>query len=712
MSATFSEHWYRVAHLHPRLRSHIKVDRHCYRGDIWHVLKDPISGRLHRINAHGYRIVSRLDGRLSVQQIWDLAVAEGGDDAPTQPETIALLAQLHESESIQTESLPDVGELFGRAERRQKQQLRQRLNPLSLRVSLFDPTPLLKPLMPLAALLLRPWAAWAWLALVIAALALLAPQAGALHAYGAQHLSTPRMLLVLWLAYPVIKAVHELAHALAVRAWGGEVHDVGISLMMLMPVPYVDASSAAGFRQRRRRVMVSLMGILAETTLAALAALVWLHAADGMFREVAFATMLIGGVSTIVFNGNPLMRFDAYHALADGIESPGLATRSNAYWRWLMRRHLMGAAGAQPPVIAAGERGWLLGYGLAAGLYRAFVSVVIVSWLLSLHLVLGSLAALWFLTMAMGMPAYRLLRYVVDAAELERTRVRAWALAAVAIAAPLALVFWLPLPDHTRAGGVVWAPEQAQVRTEADGFVDHVAVQNGQPVRAGELIVQLRDPALDTELERVQARMLGLDVAYHNAIFKQPALANAVQQDIERARAELDRLQARIVALSVRSAAAGRVALRHAQDLPGVYLARGTLVAHVISAEQTSVRVVVSQADVARVQQQPGAIELRLANAPAHSLPASLHTQAPAAVRQLPSAALGDRGGGDIVTDPTDPDGLRTLEPMFSLDLVLPGRPQERIGMRAVARFDHGSSPLAQQWLRRIQQMFIGGFST
>ena len=502
---TFSDHWYRVAHLHPRLRSHVKVDRHCYRGEIWHVLKDPVSGRQHRLNELGYRIVARLDGRLSVQEVWDCAVAESGDSAPTQPETIALLAQLHEGELIQTESTPDVAALFDRAEQRRDKDRRQRLNPLSMRVGLFDPTPLLDALAPLGALVLRRWAAWAWLALVVATLALLAPLSSALGSYATQHLTTPRMLLILWLAYPVIKALHELAHALAVRVWGGDVREMGISVLMLMPVPYVDASSAAGFRERHRRVLVSLMGMLAETTLAALAALLWLAVADGVLREAAFATMLIGGVSTLLFNGNPLLRFDAYYALADAIESPGLAPRSNAYWRWLMRRYVMGVAGALPPAVAPRERRWLLGYGLAAGVYRILIALLIVSWLVGLHLILGALASLWFLTMALGRPAWKLLGYVTQAPELAGKRGSAGALAGLAVAAPLLLLFALPVPDGTRAEGVVWAPEQAQVRSEADGFIERVAVRDGQAVAAGELIVVLRDPTLDTDLERVQA---------------------------------------------------------------------------------------------------------------------------------------------------------------------------------------------------------------
>ena len=710
MSTTFSDHWYRVAQLHPRLRSHVRLDRHRYRGEIWHVLKDPISGRQHRLNALGWQVVARFDGRLSVQQVWDCAVAECGDDAPTQPEMIALLAQLHDGELIQTEGSHDVAALFDRADRRAGDDRSKRLNPMAVRVALFDPTPLLDRLAPHAEKLLRRWAAWAWLALVAGVLALLAPQAAALKTYAGLHLATPRLLIVLWIAYPLVKAIHEFAHALAVRAWGGEVREMGVSLLLLMPVPYVDASSATGFRERHRRVLVSLMGILAETTLAALAALLWMNVADGLLRDIAFAVMLIGGVSTVLFNGNPLMRFDAYHALADFIESPGLAARSGAYWRWLLRSRLLGVSDARAPAVAPGERGWLLGYGLASGVYRIGVAWFVVGWLLGFHLLLGALAALWLLTAAVARPLLRLVDYLRNSSELAGRRGRAAGWSALGVGGALLLLFALPLPDGTRAEGVVWVPEQAQVRARGEGFVERLLVADGEQVEAGAAIVMLRDPVLETALVRTEARLRGLDTAYHNVLFEQPAQANAVAQEMRRAEAERDRLQARLAALTVRSAVAGRVALAHPHDLDGAFLPRGTLVAYVLGDGQASVRVVVSQADVARVQRQPGAIAVRLADAPQTLLPARLLAQTPAALVQLPSAALGDRAGGSIVTDPADADGLRSLEPMFTFDLQVPRPAVERIGSRAWVRFDHGRRPLAQQAWLRLQQLFIGQF--
>jgi len=104
----------------------VQVDRHCYRGEVWHVLKDPLTGRNHRLNAIAYRIVGRLDGRLSLQQIWDLALEELGEEAPGQNEVIGILSQLHEAELISTEAATDVADLFVRRDRRERRQRSQR----------------------------------------------------------------------------------------------------------------------------------------------------------------------------------------------------------------------------------------------------------------------------------------------------------------------------------------------------------------------------------------------------------------------------------------------------------------------------------------------------------------------------------------------------------------------------------------------------------
>ncbi len=732
---TFSNQWHRVAGLHPRLHAHVRMLRHGYRGEIWHVLDDPVSGRQHRINPVAWALVARLDGRQSLQQIWDTVVAEHGSNAPTQPEVMALLGQLHEHALIGSEGRPDLAGLFEQQQRRRRRENLARRNPLAFRVPLANPARWLARCAGLARALFNPTAAALWCVLVFLALLLAGTQAGPLQAYAVRHLGQPQQLLMLWLAYPVVKAVHEAAHALAVRRWGGEVNEVGITLMLLLPVPYVDASAASAFRQRRRRMAVSLAGIAAEAALAACALLLWLAAADGVVREAAFAVMLIGGVSTLLFNGNPLVRMDAYHALADLLESPSLAPRSRAYWLYLARRWVLGLKQSRPPAVARGEKRWLLGYGAASTVYQTLLALAIVGWLISVHLVLGVLALAWFTVVMLVLPAHKLWRWARTAAELAPQRGRALVAGGLLAALPLLLLLALPVPATTRAQGVVWLPDHAVARAQADGFVQQVLAQDGSPVQAGAALLQLTDPALDAEDQALQARTRGVRAAQHQAVFNQSPQALVLTEQLSQLQAEAVRLQQRRAELTVRAGTAGTLALPRAADLPGTWVARGAVVAHVLAPGAGLVRVVVPQDDVARLQaggpatpaphgmpSMPQSVqpvppahtlvaEVRLASNPTQSHRAQLLSQTPAATRELPSALLGDRGQGPFATDPSDPKALRTLEPVFTLDLALPasaGVAAQQPGLRAWVRFDHGAEPLAWQWLRRVQQLFIG----
>jgi len=135
-----SPSWYRVAGLRPRLRSHVKIHRHHYRGELWYVLEDRVSRRMHRFNTVAHYLIGLMDGRRTVQEIWDSAAERFDDDAPTQDETIRLLGQLHSAEVLQSEVTPDVAELLRRARKGKPKTWVQNLrSPLSMRFPLFDP---------------------------------------------------------------------------------------------------------------------------------------------------------------------------------------------------------------------------------------------------------------------------------------------------------------------------------------------------------------------------------------------------------------------------------------------------------------------------------------------------------------------------------------------------------------------------------------------
>ena len=273
-----------------------------------------------------------MNGERSLQEIWDTVCDQLGDDAPTQDETIQLLARLHASDLLQADVPPDSLELFRRFERDERSRRWRRFaNPLSVRFPLLDPERFLTWALPAVQPLFGRLGFAVWLAVVFAASLLAGAHWHDLTHELADRALAPENLLILALVYPLVKALHECGHGFATKVWGGEVHEAGIVLLVLMPIPYVDASASTAFRSRRRRIVVSAAGMMVELFLAALALFVWLLVEPGTVRDAAWNVMLIGSLSTLLFNGNPLLRFDGYYVLADAVEIPNLKARSTQY---------------------------------------------------------------------------------------------------------------------------------------------------------------------------------------------------------------------------------------------------------------------------------------------------------------------------------------------------------------------------------------------
>ncbi len=269
MESLHSQHWYRVADLQPQLGPHVRVLRHVYRGERWFVLQDQLSGRHHRLNALAYEFVARMDGERSVDALWQALFATLGDDTPGQDELIHILSQLIDASLVQCELPPESAAILRRRDASRRQHRAAMLNPLSFRVPLWDPDAFLIRSLPALRWALRPATGLLWLALVLSAALVAFTHSDELIRHAASYTLTPRYLLLLWLCYPLIKALHELAHAYTVRTFGGEVHEMGVSFMLLLPVPYVDASAASAFPDKRRRMLVDAAGIAVELLVAA-----------------------------------------------------------------------------------------------------------------------------------------------------------------------------------------------------------------------------------------------------------------------------------------------------------------------------------------------------------------------------------------------------------------------------------------------------------
>ncbi|MGI9288638.1 MAG: site-2 protease family protein [Pseudomonadales bacterium] len=705
----FSAHWYRVQALKPQLRVHTKLHRHDYRGQIWYVLQDNSSSRYHRFSSAAYEFIGLMDGTRSVQEIWHRVNTLLGDDAPTQDDIIQLLAQLHSRDVLQCDIPADTDELFRRAEAQEKAQWQGRFkNPLSIRIPLVDPESWLNRSMVLVAPLFS-WPALLVYVIILGAAVLFAGVHWQdIRAEAMQHAFSAQNLLLIFLTYPIVKLLHEFGHAYAAKLEGGEVHEMGIMLLVLMPIPYVDASAATAFRSKYKRMLVGAAGIMVELLLAALAFFVWLSVEPGLIRNLAFDVMLIGSVSTLLFNGNPLLRFDAYYVLADAIAIPNLAQRSNRYIGYLLQRYAFGLRDATSPVNADGEASWFFVYAIASFVYRLLLLVVIGFYLVQTFFFVGVALTLWAAINQLLLPMGKHLVWLFNSPSLRFKRARALTLSTVVCASLAALLALVPVTSNSRHEGLVWAPQDARVHAGTNGFVVKLLAEPGSLVSKGQALIEMRDPLLVAKRDVAAAKVKELRARYFALRATDLVQAKLMQEELQAARAELVHAQERVDSLLITSNTDGKLIVPLAQDLPGQFINQGQTLGYVIERRQATARVVVGQADIDRVRRRLLKVEVRLASAMSEVLAARVVRDMPQASYRLPSKVLSTEGGGSFVTDAQDEQGVTTREKLFQYELQLPlPMSAAHIGTRVHVLFDHGAEPLAQQWYRRVRQLFL-----
>jgi putative peptide zinc metalloprotease protein len=709
----YSTNWYRVAGLKPRLRSHIEIHRHHYRDELWYVMQDHSSGRFQRFTPAAYQLIGLMDGRRTVQEIWDAGRARLGEDAPTQEDFVRLLSQLHAVDALQGDVQPDPAELAKRLEKRRfgwwKQSIR---SPLFVRFPMLDPERFLTRFRWLA----RPIFSWPglvlWLVVVIPALIQVGVHWTELTQNLADRVLAPQNLLILWLTFPFLKAFHEFGHAFAVKTRGGEVHEMGIMLLVFTPIPYVDASAASAFRKKRERALVGAAGMLIEFFFAALAVYVWLNAQPGPLRAVAFNVMLIAGVSSVLFNGNPLLRYDAYYILLDILEIPNLGSRGTRYLFYLIQRYLLGIKDMEPPLSTPGERVWFVVYTICAFLYRMSIYTAIVLFVAGKFFFVGVLFALWAAVNMLVIPVFKGLRFLFTSPQLNRRRLRAMAVSGLTIAAAAVVIVLVPVSLSTIAEGVIWIPDESFVRAGADGFVERIMAQPGEYVQENNPLIVCVDPLLPAQIRVLESRLRELKAVYTSQILKDRVAADITKDEMAHVRAQLEDARGREAELTIHSKHRGVFVAPMPEDMPGRFVHRGELLGYVLDPSTIAARVVVDQSDVDFVRSRTRSVTVRLPENFAQKVPAIIRRIVPAATDQLPSRTLSREGGGDIAIDPRDAMGTKAYQKVFLFDVeLLEQMTSYTVGGRVYVRFDHGKEPLFHRWYRSVRKLLLKRFN-
>lgn len=514
------------------------------------------------------------------------------------------------------------------------------------------------------------WGFSAWLIVVATGIYLLANDWTAfLHDSG--HVLLGDNWLWLGATWVALKIVHEACHAVACKRLGGDVHQVGFAWLVFVPVAYVDVTSSWRLTNKWRRATVAAAGMYGELLLAALA--IWLRhlSHSPIVDRWTCQAILLASVSTLLFNINPLMRFDGYYILADLAEIPNLYSIAPQRLANLVRRILFGPTaddGTADRDESSMRRVAILTYAMAAWVWRIFVSASIMFalafWLRGLGVLLAVFAAATWLLL----PALRTTRSI--AARLWASPVQRWNFVvrgAVLFGVPGFVLAFAPWPLADRAPGYVEFSPPTYVRVQTAGFLRDVLVADGQPVQVGQVLAMLENEPLAAEIValeidiaqteiRARLRFQEEDLAAYQV---ELAKLDAFQERLAEKRAEAEKL-------TLRATATGTLIAPRLQSRRDAFVPRGEELAVIGEPNRKEFRILVPQDELEVFTERVGQEVSLTVNGREQPIEAArLEQIRPRAVVQAEHPGLLASAGGPLAviaaTSRPDDEPLRTL---------------------------------------------------
>lgn len=545
--------------------------------EAFYFLEDTIRGKYFRLGVAEYEVFASLDGTHTLAEIAAATASRLGSRALTAEQVVALARWLVESGLAVTAATTAATRVANDDERRCERRVAG-WNPWFLRFSCGSPDKWLTFCRPIGDLIFRRNFFLAWCFVVVAALGVVLAERDELFRSNTIELGS-RGALQLLAAWCVLKLIHETAHGLACRHFGGHVGSWGICLILGMPSPYIEVSSVWRFSNKWQRIVVSLAGIYVELLVAAAAIFIWSLSGDGLIRQLALSVAGVAGAATLLFNLNPLMRFDGYFALTDWLGRPNLASVAAAEVRLTMRRYFLGIEDRREPSPGVQQNG-LLAYGLAAAVWRVCVALGLFALCLDRF---GGWAALLFsilpLTYAVRQTWRSLRHRRATSGRVVINRRRLLQTYGMVVAAAAAWI-WFCDPREVEFPAVIEYRPLNVVRAATPGFVDEILIQDGDQVEPGSALIRLRNDDLRAELE--QARNLVEQSTARSRMHRQAGEIAKEQAEAAKRKAlesKLQKLREQQEALVVRSPVAGQIVSRGLSRLLGRRVDEGTQLA-------------------------------------------------------------------------------------------------------------------------------------
>jgi putative peptide zinc metalloprotease protein len=707
-SKTFSESWYRIADQSISLRSSVRAHRQFYRGEKWYVLQDPYNNRFFRLRPAAYEFAVRLREGKTVEEVWKECLDLQGEEAPGQQEVVTVLSGLYHANMLRYQSNSDSVVLFKRFEKEKERELKFKLLGFMFpKITLFDPDRLLRATLPYVGKLISRWGFGIWVVVMIMGVKGLIDNFD-MAVSQAQGILAPSNLAWLYLCLVGIKVLHEFGHAYFCRNAGGEVHRMGVMFLIFTPLPFVDATSSWSLRSRFERIVVTSAGVMVELFVAAVAAIIWSNTGEGLVHSICYNLMFIASVSTLLFNANPLLRFDGYYVLSDILDIPNLHERSRREIQYVVKRFLFGLKKEESVARSRKESVQLIVFSILSNAYRLVVFSSIILFVAGQLMVVGVLLALFFVVSWVIVPIGRFLHYLAASPELVRNRARAVGAVAGIVVVMLGFLRLLPFPDSFDAPGILEAGQYSRLYVRTPGRLERVNVESGSAAGKGDVLLELRNPELDFQLLAIEARLKEAKARQRQAMDGNKAdmrFADALVGSIEQQRNRILEHQKHLV---ITAPYDGVWSGGDLKDAVGCWLTKGMELGGLVSEDTFEFSAVVSQSDASRLfKEERRHVEVKLVGQAKESIEVVHVDKVPMEHQKLPSRALAFSMGGDVETDLSDPTGVLAREPFFRVvarvrtgsDVVL------KHGIPGRIRFELPHAPLLTRWVRSFSQM-------
>ncbi len=660
------------------IRADLLISPQLFYGQLCFVIKDPVTLRYYRLQPIEHFLVTQMDGSRTARDLLGLLHQQFPDTSLTVQEVLRFVGMLHESHMLVGEGVAHAEWLAKRrtmARNRRFTDMAQ--NFLFFKIPLFHPDKLLTLMEESLGKIIFSWGmAWAAIGVVLLALWQLLLNMDRLSHLPYSLLSWQN-LMILYCVFIGTKVFHEFGHGLTTKHFGGEVSSMGIMLFIFTPSFYCDTSDAWMIPSRAARLWINAGGIVVELVIAALATFVWLYAQDDtMVSQIAMNVMISCSVATVIFNANPLMKYDGYYFLADLLEVPNLMTKGRQFMGYYVQKHVLGLKPTMPPDRK--RLWWMVAYAVGAGVYRWVILFGIVGLLYYFFDKygmgpIGVMLAVAYVALTVLWPTVKAMKFLWKQ-RWDVSRRIAWVGAAgMAGFGLLAGIAMIPLKHSIREPLVVLSQRDEPIFVQTPGYLDAVDKDVGEAVRSGDVIARLSDPATQNLLDKATAlRDEEVQHATNAAMENKPAVMAAANMAIEAYNKQIELLRQRMTELVLRAPMDGVVmAETPLKRVVGNFIRPGEQLCRVIRTDRLQARISLPQQQAAMVQ--PGmSVRIRLWSSPGAEIVSKVDRVSSTVSDQLIHPALASTIKGEVDVKADEEGHIRSTSRRSTVIIDLP----------------------------------------